>query len=152
MCGRYTDTNSAPDRCIDAGLKGQNFPELLSQGGSNRFANSLGASFDAFLCLARSCFDFGGDGGLYCFGGGKQAAQNCEVLDVFLQVFAFWGFKTAGMVREARVVDNVAKRFTTDFALADTGVAIDAGAEIRFRIVEMKCEHFLEADGGIEFV
>src|SRR4051812_3654937 len=47
---------------------------------------------------------------------------------------------------EAGIVDDVTKGFFADFALADASVAIDAGAEIGLRIVEVESEDLAETD------
>ena len=56
------------------------------------------------------------------------------------------------MLGEARIVDDVSEGLTSDFPLADASVAIDAGAEVGFGIVEMKGEDLVEADETFELV
>ena len=68
-----------------------------------------------------------------------------------MEVGGFGGFEAAGVVGEPWVVDDVAEGFAADFALADAGVAIDAGAEIGFGVVEVEGEDLVEADEGIDF-
>src|SRR4051812_37782101 len=45
---------------------------------------------------------------------------------------------------KSRIIDDVTKRFLADFSLADAGVAIDARAEIRFRIVQVERQDLIE--------
>ena len=40
------------------------------------------------------------------------------------------GDEATGMVAKARIIDDIAKGFLADLALANAGVAIDAGAQI----------------------
>jgi hypothetical protein len=76
----------------------------------------------------------------------EKGAKDREVFQIFVEVFGFWRFEAAGMEFEARIVDDVTKGFFADFALADASVAIDAGAEIGFGIVEVKSENLGETD------
>ena len=92
--------------------------ELLLAGGAG-FENFLGFGDEFFLRFA-------------------EGAEDGEVFDVFLEVFAFGGFEAAGMSGETRVVDDMAEGFLADFSLADAGVAIDAGTEFGFGIVEVE--------------
>ena len=64
-----------------------------------------------------------------------EGTEDGQIFQVFVEVFGFWGFEAAGVEFEARVVDDVTEGFFADFALADAGVAIDAGAEVGFGIV-----------------
>ena len=50
------------------------------------------------------------------------------------------------MVRKTWIVDHVAKGFETNFPLANVGMAVHAGAEGGFGIVQMKSNDLFEAD------
>src|SRR6185503_20678642 len=79
-------------------------------------------------------------GGLY------QTAQHAQVAAVGSRLHRLRRLDDFGEAREARVVEQVAKRFQPDLALADVLVAIDARAEGLLRVVQMKRADVLQAD------
>jgi hypothetical protein len=87
---------------------------------------------------------FGGAG--FCRFLFDEGAEDGEVFEVFVEIFAFGCFEAAGVIFEAGVVEDVAERFFADFALADAGVAVDAGVEVGFGIVEVEGEDLLKAN------
>ena len=67
-----------------------------------------------------------------------ERAEGGEVFNVLVEVVGFVRLEAGGCVFEARVVDDVAKSFASDFSLADVFVPIYARIQICFGIVEVK--------------
>jgi hypothetical protein len=69
-----------------------------------------------------------------------------------VQVLGFGSLQTAGPFRESLVINDVRKPLASNFALADAGVAIDAGPQVRFGIIQMKSQNLIQPDHVIEFL
>lgn len=77
--------------------------------------------------------------------------QDREVFDVLVEVLGLGGFEAGGVIAEAGVVDDVPEGGAPEFALADAGVAVDAGAEGGGGVIQVEGEDLVEADRGLDF-
>jgi hypothetical protein len=81
-----------------------------------------------------------------------EGAEDGEVFDIFVEVGGLGSFEAAGVLGEARIVDDVSEGLTSDFALADACMAIDPGAEVGFGVVQVEGEDLVEADEPFDLV
>lgn len=75
-----------------------------------------------------------------------ERTQRGQIFHVFQHLFFLRRFETTRRFFETRVIDNMAKRFLSDFAFTNVFVSVHSRTQIRFGIVEVKRENLFQAN------
>src|SRR5690606_27416386 len=75
-----------------------------------------------------------------------QAAQQGEVLDVLVQIGRLRRLDAPRNIPKSRVVHDPPKGRASKSALANPGVTVHPGTQLRLRVVEMEGKHLIEPD------